>query len=136
MQQHEPVSVEGQVSQKRYGFTDEKRKEDTKNVGISKTSELDELRAQSQYLQLEVDILGEILDVLKKDPGTNWGTLKNREKTVMVSTMKNDYPLPLLLRKFERPKSSYDYQVNTINSPDKYATLREKVKEAFEENRS
>ena len=50
--------------------------------------------------------------------------------------MKKDDPLPLLLRKFERSKSSYYYQVNTINSPDKYADLREKVKEAFEENRS
>lgn len=53
-----------------------------------------------------------------------------------IGAMKKDHPLPLLLRKFERSKSSYYYQVNTINSPDKYADLREKVKEAFEENRS
>lgn len=59
MQQHEPLFVEGQVSQRRYGFTDEKKKQGTKNVSTSKPSELDELRAQIQDLQLEVDILKE-----------------------------------------------------------------------------
>lgn len=57
--------MEGQISQKRYGFTDKKRKQDTKNDRTSKTSELRELRAQIQNLQLEVDILKEMLDVLK-----------------------------------------------------------------------
>ena len=113
-----------------------KRKQDTKNVSTSKTSELDEFGAQIQALQLEIDILKEMPDVLKKDPGTDWKTLKNREKAVRIGAMKNDLPLPLLLRKFERSKSSYYYQVNTINLPDKYADLREKAKGAFEENRS
>ena len=93
--------MERQVSQRRYGFTDEKKKQDTKNVSTSKPSELDELRAQIQDLQLEVDILKEMLDVLKKDPGTDWKTPKNREKTVMIGAMKKDDPLPLLLRKKE-----------------------------------
>ena len=101
MQQHEPLFVEGQVSQRRYGFTDEKKKQGTRNVSTSKPSELDELRAQIQNLQLEVDILKEMLDVLKKDPGTDWKTLKNREKAVMIGAMKKDDPLPLLLRKKE-----------------------------------
>ncbi len=113
-----------------------KRKQDTKNVSTSKTSELDEFGAQIQALQLEIDILKEMPDVLKKDPGTDWKTLKNREKAVRIGAMKNDLPLPLLLRRFERSKSSYYYQVNTINLPDKYADLREKAKGAFEENRS
>lgn len=39
---------------------------------------------------MEVDILKGILDVLKKDPGTDWRTLKNREKAVMIGAMKND----------------------------------------------
>ncbi len=47
-----------------------KRKQDTKNDRTSKTSELRELRAQIQNLQLEVDILKEMLDVLKKPAPT------------------------------------------------------------------
>lgn len=54
-------------------------------------SELEDLKAQILDLQMEVDILKGILDVLKKDPGTDWRTLKNREKAVTIGAMKNNY---------------------------------------------
>jgi hypothetical protein len=69
--------------------------------------------------------------VLNKDPGTDWRTLKNREKAVMIGAMKNNYPLPTLLKKFEISKSSYYYQVNALTSPDKYMAIRKKIKQAL-----
>jgi len=113
----------------------ENNRKDTHKADVSEMSELENLKAQIRDLQMEVDILKGILDVLKKDPGTDWRTLKNREKAVMIGAMKNNYPLPILLKKFEISKSSYYYQVNALTSPDKYMAIRKKIKQAFHDNR-
>jgi putative transposase len=47
-------------------------------------------------MRLEIDILKETLDVLKKDPGVDMTTLKNQEKAVIVDALRK-YSLPLLL---------------------------------------
>lgn len=112
-----------------------KSKKKSNVVNTSERSELDELKAQILDLQMEVDILKGVLDVLKKDPGTDWKTLKNREKAVMIGALKNKYPLPTLLKKFEISKSSYYYQLKAINSPDKYVDVRCMIKAAFCNNR-
>lgn len=52
-----------------------------------------------QDMQLEIDILKETIDVLKKDPGISKIPLNNREKAVIVDALKRKYTLPLLLEK-------------------------------------
>lgn len=73
-------------------------------------AEMQQLLARMDGMQMEIDILKETINVLKKDPGINTETLKNREKAVNVDALKDKYPLPLLLGKLGLPKSSYYYQ--------------------------
>ncbi|PRR78198.1 hypothetical protein [Clostridium luticellarii] len=42
-------------------------------------------------MQLEIDILKETINVLKKDPNVDQTVFKNREKAVIVDALKNKY---------------------------------------------
>lgn len=95
------------------------------------SKEVEQLKTQIQDMQLEIDILKETLDVLKKDPGVDMTTLKNREKAVIIGVLKDKYSLPMLLRKLSLSRSSYYYQRKQMKSPDKYATLRTRIVELF-----
>ena len=53
---------------------------------ISSVEEIDELRTQIQDMQMEIDILKETINVLKKDPGVDQTPLRNREKAEHPST--------------------------------------------------
>ena len=97
------------------------------------SKEVEQLKAQMQDMQLEIDILKETLEVLKKDPGVDMTALKNREKAVIIGVLKDKYSLPLLLKKFGMPKSSYYYQLKQIKAPAKYAALRARILELFAE---
>ena len=46
--------------------------------------------------------------------------LKNREKAVIIDTLKDKYSLSLLLGRLELSKSCYYYRRKQINTPDKY----------------
>ena len=50
-------------------------------------------------MQLEIDVLKETINVLKKDPGVNKESLTNREKAVIADALKDRYPLPILFQK-------------------------------------
>ena len=91
---------------------------------LSSSKEIEQLKSQIQDMQLEIDILKETLDVLKKDPGVDMAALRNREKTMIIGALKNKYSLPLLLQKLNLSRSSYYYQRKQLTSSDKYATLR------------
>lgn len=82
-------------------------------------------------MQLEIDILKETLDVLKKDPGVDMTALKNREKAVIVDVLKDTYSLPLLLGKLRLSKSSYYYQGNQKKALYKYTALCTRILELF-----
>ena len=94
-----------------------------------------DFQEQINRLQLEVDVLKETINVLKKDPGVDMKNLSNREKTVVVSALKEKYALSLLLRKLSLPRSSYFYQMSVMKQPDKYATLRTLIKDTFHESK-
>ena len=53
---------------------------------------------------------------IKKDPGINTETLKNREKAATVDALKGKYPLPLLLERLKLPKNSYYYQKTALKN--------------------
>ena len=48
------------------------------------SQEIGELKAKIQDMQIELDILKETINVLKKDPGINKSPLSNREKAVIA----------------------------------------------------
>ena len=99
------------------------------NVTGSETEDIEKLRKQMLDLQLEVDILKETINVLKKDPGADW-------KAVMIDALKDRYSLPMLFEKLMLSKSSYYYQERTISKIDKYKELRIRIIELFKENKS
>lgn len=68
------------------------------------------LQEQVRHLQFEVNVLKETLAVLKKDPGVDLTELKNREKAVIIGTLREKYTLPMLLTYFHMARSSYYYQ--------------------------
>ena len=104
-------------------------------IPTPQSEELEALRAQMQELQLEVDVLKETIEVLKKDPGADLKRLTNREKAAIIGALKEKYALPTLLRFLGMAKSSYYYQKTAWSRPDKYALCRARVKALFSENR-
>lgn len=100
----------------------------------SSFSELESLKEKIFSMQLEIDILKETIDVLKKDQGINLKKLTNKEKVMMIDTLKNKYSLPLLLKILELPKSSYYYHKKN-HYTDKYVHLKKQIKEIFKQNR-
>ena len=99
------------------------------------SEELEALCAQVKELQLEVDVLKETIEVLKKDPGADLTGLKNREKAVIIGALEGKYALPTLLAFLGMARSSYYYQKAALAKPDKYTLYRTKIKSLFLENR-
>lgn len=93
-------------------------------------NEIEQLHAQMQDMQMEIDILKETINVLKKDLGIDQSALKNREKAVIV----DKYPLPSLLKRVSLSKSSYYYRKAVLCQKDKYSSIRRKITELFHEN--
>lgn len=74
--------------------------------------------------------------MLKKDPGIDQTALSNKEKAVIIDALKINYSLPRLLGKLNLSKSSYYDQEKIMSQPDKYFSLRIRIKELFTENRN
>ncbi|WP_242949124.1 IS3 family transposase [Acetitomaculum ruminis] len=100
------------------------------------SDEIKQLQAQMQDMQLEINILKETINVIKKDSSIDQSNLSNREKAVMIDALKDRYSLPLLLNKLQLSKSSYYYQEKILSSKDKYEGLRETIKNLFNENKA
>ena len=94
----------------------------------------EELRRQVYQLQLEKDVLEKAAEIIKKDQGINLKTLTNKEKAIVIGTLREKYLLKELLSVFNMSKSSYFYQVNAINKPDKYIKHRELIRLSFSES--
>ena len=97
--------------------------------------DLAQLQAQIRDMQMEIDILKETMNVLKKDPGIDQTALKNREKAVMIDALKSKYPLPELLKRLGLSKSSYYYQEAVKKQIDKYRDIRNRIQQLFCENK-
>ena len=101
---------------------------------IQSADDIEALKAQMMEMQMEIDILKETINVLKKDPGVNREALSNREKAVIIDALKNKYSLPNLCRKLCISRSSYYYQEKAIHAEDKYRDIRIKICELFRSN--
>lgn len=98
--------------------------------------EAEALRKQVFRLQLERDILEKAAEIIKKDQGINLENLTNQEKTELIDALRNKYRLKILLEALHISKSSYCYQVNVIQQGDKYAELRQLIKDIFTASRN
>ena len=101
---------------------------------IQSTDDIEALKAQMYEMQMEIDILKETINVLKKDPGVNQEALSNREKAVIVDALKNKYSLPKLHKHLHLSRSSYYYQSKVLKSEDKYINLRLRIIDLFHSN--
>ena len=127
---HKEYQKKGLVSLMKKSDTDSKRTpEDIQNA-----TDIETLKAQMMEMQLEIDILRETINIIKKDPGVNQAALTNREKTVIIDALKNSYSLSLLCTKRSISRSSYYYQEMAIRAEDKYKALRERITALFHEN--
>ena len=77
--------------------TPEKLEEETVIGTDSSPNEIEQLKSKMQDMQLEIDILKETINVLKKDPDIDLSALSNREKAVIIDVLKARYSLPLLV---------------------------------------
>lgn len=102
---------------------------------INSIEDINALKAQMLDMQMEIDILKETINVLKKDHGADWTALTNKEKAVIIDALKNKYSLPALCKKLNLAKSSYYYQVKVIYAEDKYLELRNRIIKLFHDNR-
>lgn len=91
-----------------------------------------DLEKDIRRLKLEKDILQEAAKVIKKDQGINLSSLTNREKAIIINALRDRYILKYLLEILNMAKSSYCYQINSMNH-DKYVGLRSYVKNVFNE---
>jgi putative transposase len=94
----------------------------------------EELEKQVQRLQIEKEVLEKAAEVIKKDEGVNLKNLTNHEKAIVIGALRSKYSLKTLLEIFHMAKSSYCYQKKVLKAPDKYAKVREKIKQAFKES--
>ena len=92
------------------------------------------LRQDIHNLQLEHDLLMKANDLLKKDLGVDLQLLSNREKTMLVDALKEEYGLTGLLDRLGLARSSYFYQCSRMRVADKYAEVRCTITEIFESN--
>jgi putative transposase len=99
------------------------------------TPDIEQIQAQMKDMQLEIDLLKETINVLKKDPGIDQTALKNREKAVIVDALKNRYSLPILLKLLAFSRSSYYYQKAVFRQKDKYDSICKKIVALFHENK-
>lgn len=113
-----------------------KKKNTTKSSDIDRAESIEDLRAQLLDMQMEIDILKETINVLKKDPGVDLATLKNKEKAVIIGAMRNKYSLPKLCNKLSISRSSYYYQATVLKAEDKYKELRIHIIKLFRDHRS
>lgn len=94
-----------------------------------------DLRKEVDEQQLRKAILEETIVLLGKDQGTDPNRLTNKEKTLLIDSLRASWKLVKLLKVLGISRSSYHYQLKAIVRKDKCAQLRKKVCETFMANR-
>lgn len=91
-----------------------------------------ELKRMVLELQLENDLMRQVVELLKKDPGVDPARLSNREKAQVIDAMRGTYSLSCLASRLGIAASSYHYARAAAAAPDKWAEARAAVVEEFE----
>ncbi len=96
--------------------------------------EVEELQQQVDQLQLEKALLEGAAELLKKEKGVNLPHLINQEKTRLIDSLRNQFKLKELLQQLQLAKSSYFYQKQVLEQPDKYFEERQLIVTIFNSN--
>ena len=94
-----------------------------------------DLRKEVGELELRKAILEGAIVLLGKDQGTDPNRLTNKEKTLLICSLRPSWKRAELIKVLGISRSGYHYQVKAIVRKDKYAQLRKKVCEALLSNR-
>lgn len=97
-------------------------------------SEKEALEKEVRRLKLEVALLRGAAELIKKDPGVDLKDLNNKEKSILIDALRNEYTLKELLHALQMPCSSYCYHHNLASMPSKYEELRDRIKDLFDES--
>jgi len=92
------------------------------------------LQKEVRRLQLEVALLKGAAELIKKDPGVDPKNLNNKEKTILVDALRNEYTFKELIDSLQLACSSYYYHHNLASMPNKYEELHHHIIKLFEEN--
>ena len=92
------------------------------------------LRREVRQLRIEQDLLNKANELLKKGLGVDLQLLSNREKTLLIDALKENYGLPELLAQLGLARSSYFYHRARAAMGDKYLGVRQSLTEIFESN--
>ena len=92
------------------------------------------LQRDIRELQIEHDLLKTASDLIKKDLGGDLQSLSNREKTMLIVALKNQYRPSALLMRLGLARSSYFYHRARITLEDKYLPVRRAMVDIFESN--
>lgn len=92
------------------------------------------LQRDIRELQIEHDLLKTASDLIKKDLGGDLQSLSNREKTMLIVALKNQYRPSALLMRLRLARSSYFYHRARISLEDKYIPVRRAMVDIFERN--
>lgn len=95
-------------------------------------SELEELRARCEELELQNAILEGTIEILKKDPGADLSALTTAERTALADRIRGRFGLPAVLAALSLPRSTFYHNLAAASAPDPYAALRPLVRSAFE----
>ena len=103
-----------------------------KNPADFTEEDIENLKARNEELEFENDVLKAIFDVLKKEPGLDERSLCNREKTLIINSLRPKYKLGVLLKRLGIAKSSYEYSARAAEVEDKHGTLRTMIATIFQ----
>lgn len=92
----------------------------------------EELKRRVLELQFENDLMREVVELVKKDPGVDPRSLSNREKAALIDAMRGTYSLSFLASRLRIAESSYHYARRAAAAPDRWAEARRAVVEEFE----
>ncbi len=97
---------------------------------------IEALKKQIRDLQMDVDILKEAMNILKKDRGVDLKALKNKEKYDLVHALSPQYNLHEICERLQLKRSSYYYQAARSKlESDPLADIKAEIKAIYEESR-
>ena len=95
-------------------------------------SELEELRARCEELELRNAVLEGTIDILKKDPGADLSALTAAERAALADRLRGRFGLRAALAALSLPRSTFYDRLAAASAPDPYAALRPPARAAFE----
>ena len=93
-----------------------------------------DLQKQVYKLQIEKDVLEKAAEIIKKEQGIILNQLTNKEKAIVIDTLRDKYSLKELLSVFHMAKSSYCYQKSLLKLQDKYRKHRQMIHNSFNDS--